>query len=91
MTSSRTREQQRKEHAITHRRTFTALAAGLALVVGTSIAGPSSAGASPAPAAVAPSTSSHGAPQLTNLAHLNWLGAQVTPPAQPGHTTYRLE
>jgi len=90
MTSSRTREQQRKEHAITHRRTLTALAAGLALVVGTSIAGPSSAGASPAPAAVAPSTSSHGAPQLTNLAHLNWLGAQVTPPAQPDHTTYRL-
>ena len=91
MTSCRTREQQRKEHTITHRRTSTALAAGLALVVGTSIEGPSSAGASPAPAAVAPSTSSHGAPQLTNLAHLNWLGAQVTPPAKSAHTTYRLD
>ena len=59
-------------------------------MVGTSIAGQSSAGASPAPAAVAPSTRSHGAPQLTNLAHLDWLGARVSPPAQPGHTTYRL-
>lgn len=27
---------------------------------------------------------------LTNLAHLNFLGEEVTPPAQPGHTTYRL-
>jgi hypothetical protein len=27
---------------------------------------------------------------LTNLAHLNWLGDTVTPPAQANHTTYRL-
>jgi hypothetical protein len=27
---------------------------------------------------------------LTNLAHLDWLGEKVTPPAQAGHTTYRL-
>jgi hypothetical protein len=27
---------------------------------------------------------------LTNLDHIDWLGAQVTPPAQGGHTTYRL-
>ena len=27
---------------------------------------------------------------LTNLAHLDWLGAEVSPPAQAGHTTYRL-
>ena len=27
---------------------------------------------------------------LTNTAHLDFLRAQVTPPAQPGHTTYRL-
>jgi hypothetical protein len=27
---------------------------------------------------------------LTNLAHIDWLGAKVTPPAQAGHTTYRL-
>jgi hypothetical protein len=27
---------------------------------------------------------------LTNLAHLDWLGARVTPPSQPGHTTYDL-
>jgi hypothetical protein len=27
---------------------------------------------------------------LTNLAHLNFLGAEVSPPAQSGHTTYRL-
>ena len=38
-----------------------------------------------------PSASAHGAQPLTNLAHLDWLGARVTPPAQAGHTTYRLE
>jgi hypothetical protein len=27
---------------------------------------------------------------LTNLAHLDWLGDTVTPPAQAGHTTYQL-
>lgn len=28
--------------------------------------------------------------RLANLAHLDWLRTSVTPPAQPGHTTYRL-
>jgi hypothetical protein len=28
---------------------------------------------------------------LTNLAHLDWLGDQVAPPAQAGHTTYRID
>jgi hypothetical protein len=27
---------------------------------------------------------------LTNLDHLDWLSVEVTPPAQDGHTTYRL-
>jgi hypothetical protein len=27
---------------------------------------------------------------LTNLAHIDWLGDSVSPPAQAGHTTYRL-
>ena len=27
---------------------------------------------------------------LTNLAHIDFLGAEVSPPAQDGHTTYRL-
>jgi hypothetical protein len=31
------------------------------------------------------------APALTNLAHLDWLRDTVRPPAQPGHTTYRLD
>ncbi len=30
-------------------------------------------------------------PALTNLAHLDWLRTTVTPPPQPGHTTYRLD
>ena len=76
---------------MTHRRTFTALAAGLTLLVGTSIAGPSSAGAAASTAAPSSSASTTGAQPLTNLAHLDWLGAQVTPPAQAGHTTYRLD
>jgi hypothetical protein len=29
--------------------------------------------------------------RLTNLAHLDFLGAQVAPPAQVGHTTYQLD
>lgn len=27
---------------------------------------------------------------LTNLDHIDWLGAEVSPPTQAGHTTYRL-
>jgi len=30
-------------------------------------------------------------PPLTNLAHLDSLGATITPPVQAGHTTYRLK
>ena len=63
--------------------TITALAAGAAVLVG-----PSSAGA-----AVTPSASTgtaYVAHPLTNLSHLDWLGEQVRPPAQAGHTTYRL-
>jgi hypothetical protein len=40
--------------------------------------------AGPVPAAAA-------SPVLTNLAHLDFLTATVTPPAQAGHTTYRLD
>ncbi|MBA3287458.1 MAG: hypothetical protein H0U21_05455, partial [Acidimicrobiia bacterium] len=28
--------------------------------------------------------------RLTNLDHIDWLGDEVSPPVQPGHTTYRL-
>lgn len=41
------------------------------------------AGGVVSPAAAAPTP-------LTNLAHLNFLGDRITPPAQAGHTTYRL-
>jgi hypothetical protein len=47
------------------------------ILIGLSVVVPGSAAAAdPAP--------------LTNLAHLNFLGDTVTPPSQPGHTTYRL-
>ncbi|TDQ00846.1 hypothetical protein [Labedaea rhizosphaerae] len=52
-------------------------ALAVAVLVGLSTVVPASAAA----AAPAP---------LTNLAHLNFLGDRTTPPAQPGHTTYRL-
>ncbi|HEV7650929.1 MAG TPA: hypothetical protein VGP26_22515 [Actinophytocola sp.] len=40
---------------------------------------------------VVPGSAAADAPvPLTNLAHLNFLGDAVTPPAQAGHTTYRL-
>ncbi len=47
-------------------------------------------------ALVVPAAAVHGGrgqappPGLTNLAHIDWLGADVTPPVQAGHTTYRL-
>src|SRR5215207_400940 len=44
--------------------------------IGSAVAAPSVAGISAAP--------------LTNTAHLDFLRAAVTPPAQAGHTTYRL-
>jgi hypothetical protein len=40
--------------------------------------------AGPVPAAATP------APPLTNLAHLDSLTTTVTPPAQAGHSTYRI-
>ena len=76
---------------MTRRRTFTTLAASLALMVATSVGGPSLAGTGSAEAARTPPSNTHAAQPLTNLAHLNWLGAQVTPPAQSGHTTYRIK
>lgn len=61
-------------------RRLTAVAAGL--LTAASIATAPAAAASPQPPAV-PAT-------LTNLAHLDFLTATVTPPPQPGHTTYLL-
>jgi len=85
-------EPQHRGRSTTHRaRTaVTAFVAGLALVVGTAVAGPSLAGAAPVKEVDTAPTSSTGGQPLTNLAHLDWLGAQVSPPAQPGHTTYLL-
>lgn len=48
------------------------------------------AGVAAAGVLCAPATAKVAAPPLTNLTHLDWLGAQVRPPAQTGHTTYRL-
>jgi hypothetical protein len=44
---------------------------------------------SPTPSA-AVATAHAARPRLTNLDHLDFLGDTVTPPAQSGHTTYRL-
>jgi hypothetical protein len=41
-------------------------------------------------AVASPSVPGTGAAPLTNTAHLDFLREQVTPPTQPGHTTYRL-
>jgi hypothetical protein len=60
------------------------VAALLAAVTVTAAALPASAsGPTPAPASGVAGT-------LTNLDHLDWLSVAVTPPAQDGHTTYRL-
>ncbi len=77
---------------MTGRRTFTAIAAGvLAVLVAASVAGPSLAATARPQGPLAPAATSRGAAPLTNLAHLDWLGTAVTPPAQTGHTTYRMD
>ena len=58
-------------------------------MLGRSVAGRPLSGAGPADATVT-SASSDGIQPLKNMAQLNWLGDQITPPAQPGHTTYRI-
>ncbi|HEV7195322.1 MAG TPA: hypothetical protein VGN19_05225, partial [Pedococcus sp.] len=63
-----------------------AATATLAVVLTAASAGVSSAQAS----AGTPAVSRSATAPLTNLAHLDWLGARVTPPNQPGHTTYHL-
>src|SRR4029079_16043228 len=83
----RHRDQQRSQrmtlpmHRTTHRgraalATTLILAAGL-LSVPAATASPDRAAAGPGP-------------RLTNLAHLDFFAAEVTPPTQAGHTTYRL-
>ncbi len=65
-----------------------ALAALLAVVVTAGLGGTAAAAADPAAASrTGPSRDQ----RLTNLAHLDWLGDTVTPSAQAGHTTYRLD
>ena len=64
------------------------IAAGL-LLAGSLVA--AQGGAAPAGAAASARPGGLAAPApLTNLAHLDFLTAAVTPPQQPGHTTYRL-
>jgi hypothetical protein len=66
------------------RRTIIALTLSFALLaaLGLTTAGAASFGTVPAAAATAT--------PLTNLAHLNFLGDTITPPAQADHTTYQL-
>ncbi len=60
-----------------------ALSAALAVVVLPAV----TAARTPAVPAPAPANDR----SLTNLDHLDWLSVGVTPPAQEGHTTYRLD
>ena len=70
----------------------TTLTCGIAAVTLAALAAGSTAGSSAAhaetPSAPTAAHSTHAG--LTNLAHLDWLSVPVTPPAQEGHTTYRL-
>lgn len=66
-----------------------ALTTALTLSIGTVIAMPLAASAAPASVTAAPATAS--ATPLTNLAHLDFLLDEATPPGGvAGHTTYRL-
>ncbi|HZC27050.1 MAG TPA: hypothetical protein VE287_08495, partial [Actinopolymorphaceae bacterium] len=66
----------------------TLLAAGAALPLAAGLDSPATASAPlGSPGFTATTDTPH---RLTNLAHLDWLGAEVQPPDQAGHTTYRL-
>lgn len=67
--------------------TLAALALPVSLLSTTAL--PAASGAGPA-TAVLPSAHVE-TDDLTNLDHLDWLSVTVTPPAQEGHTTYRME
>ena len=71
-------------------RRLTALRAALvaALLV---TACPALASAATGPVPAADAADAAGAPELANLDHLDFLTTSVTPPAQAGHTTYRIE
>ena len=74
----------RKRHVAVATTVLTALALPLAtLVAAPTVAAPDAATSSDRQVRQAASP-------LTNLAHLDWLSVPVTPPAQDGHTTYRL-
>ena len=85
MTSTKARMGQRSAMTAWLTGTATVLTAALAVAS----AGVGSAQATAAPS-VTPSVTRSATAPLTNLAHLDWLGARVSPPSQPGHTTYRL-
>jgi hypothetical protein len=67
-----------------HRPTRFAVGAIAALTAWSALVTPTGGGVSAQVAQAAPTA------PLTNLAHLDWLGAEVSPAAQDGHTTYRL-
>ncbi len=76
--------------------TSTALLAATAVLVAPVPAGAAQRAAASAPrpavgsALAGPLAAAAAAHPLTNLAHLNFLRARVQPPAQAGHTTYRI-
>lgn len=76
------------------RRRGRALGVLLAIIATTALAVPTAAAAASAPATAVPAASAPAAATaapLTNLAHLDFLLDEATPPAAvPGHTTYRL-
>ena len=64
-------------------------AAAVGLLIAASVAAAPVAAASAAAASPTPQRQAASGP-LTNLAHLDFLTTTVTPPPQPGHTTYQL-
>ena len=72
-------------HRRTHRHWRLAASVATAAVVGlTGALAPASTGTATA------ARQQQAITPLTNLDHLDWLSVEVTPPAQDGHTTYRL-
>ncbi len=78
----------RRRHVAVATTVLTALALPLATLVA---APPAAATAAPDQATTsAGSQARQASSPLANLDHLDWLSVPVTPPDQPGHTTYRL-
>ena len=78
------------DHSPTPRRRRRSVALAAGLLAAATVAATAAPSLATGHRSAMPSAAAAADAPLTNLDHLDWLSAMVTPPAQPEHTTYRL-